>query len=127
MGIISIDYRSRKPIYEQLTENIRELVIKGIIKQDEFLPSVRSLASELGINPNTIQKAYSELERQNIICTVQGRGSMICSDMTLLIEEQRAVVISEVIECLKRADELGVSKKTIHETVDSVMKGETDE
>jgi len=124
MGIISIDYRSRKPIYEQLTENIRELVIKGILKQDDFLPSVRSLASELGINPNTIQKAYAELERQDIICTVQGRGSMICSDTDLLINQQQTIVIAEVTACLKRADELGVSKKTIHDTVDSVMKGD---
>ena len=60
MSLITIDYRDRKLIYEQLIDNIKELILRGDLKKDDFLPSVRSLAKELGINPNTIQKAYAE-------------------------------------------------------------------
>ena len=66
MGVITVDTRDRKPIYEQLTENIRRLVLQGVLQPHEQLPSVRALAVELAINPNTIQKAYAELERQGI-------------------------------------------------------------
>ena len=67
MSVISVDTRDRKPIYEQLTDNIKSLVLRGILKPDEQLPGVRTLAVELAINPNTISKAYAELERGGII------------------------------------------------------------
>ena len=70
MGLITIDYRDRKLIYEQLVDNVKLLVLRGDLKKNDFLPSVRSLAKELGINPNTIQKAYAELERQGIIASI---------------------------------------------------------
>lgn len=124
MGLIGIDYRSRIPIYEQLVENIRELVIKGLIKENEFLPSVRSLASELGINPNTIQKAYSELERKNIICTIPGKGSMVCSDSVSVSEEQKKIILSEFRECVKKAKDLNISRDELIAAVDSGLRGD---
>lgn len=125
MGLIGIDYRSRIPIYEQLTDNIRNLVIKGLIKENEFLPSVRSLASELGINPNTTQKAYSELERQNIICTIPGKGSMVCSNVDGLLEQQKKIVLDELKSCVKRAAEIRISRESVIEAVNSIMKDES--
>lgn len=125
LGLIGIDYRSRIPIYEQLVENVLELVIKGLIKENEFLPSVRSLASELGINPNTIQKAYSELERKNIICTIPGKGSMVCSDSGRLSDEQKKILICELKECVKRAKELNISREDLISAVDSALRGES--
>lgn len=77
MGLITIDYRDRKLIYEQLIDNIKALILRGDLRKDDYLPSVRSLAKELGINPNTIQKAYTELERQGIVLSLAGRGSVI--------------------------------------------------
>ena len=65
--MIFIDYKSRKPIYEQLVDNIKSLIVSGVLQRDDQLPSVRQLAQELAINPNTIQKAYTELERQGVI------------------------------------------------------------
>ena len=65
MSKITIDVKSRTPIFEQLRHNIRELALTGVLAPDEQLPSVRALACELAINPNTIQKAYAELERRN--------------------------------------------------------------
>lgn len=75
--MITLDYRSRTPIYQQLKENIMELVVLGIYEKDMQLPSVRSLAVELGINPNTIQKAYQELETMGVIYSITGKGSFI--------------------------------------------------
>jgi GntR family transcriptional regulator len=69
--------RSRAPIYEQLVEKTRDLIINNVLKPDEQLPTVRDLASELTINPNTIQKAYRELERQGYIYSIPGRGNFV--------------------------------------------------
>ena len=66
-GMIIIDYKDTRPIYEQIVERFKTLILKGAMQADEQIPSVRSLAMELSINPNTIQKAYAELERQGFI------------------------------------------------------------
>lgn len=78
--LISINPLDNKPIYEQIIESIKEGMIRGIINPGEKLLSVRKLSSELSINPNTVQKAYSELERQNVIVTVKGRGTYVSQD-----------------------------------------------
>ena len=65
--MIILDYRDRRPIYEQIVERFQELMMSGGLEQDAQLPSVRSLAMDLSINPNTIQRAYAELERQGYI------------------------------------------------------------
>ncbi len=70
--IIMLDYKDTRPIYEQVVEKFQTLILKGVLEPDEQLPSVRSLAVELSINPNTIQRAYGELERQGFIYTVNG-------------------------------------------------------
>lgn len=89
MSLITVDLRDRKQLYEQIIDNVKNLVLIGELSQDDKLPSVRSLAKELGINPNTIQKAYTELERQGIIMTLPGRGSMILVDKNSLVGEQK--------------------------------------
>ncbi|MCD4837475.1 GntR family transcriptional regulator [Neobacillus sedimentimangrovi] len=75
--MFELDMRSRKPIYEQLVEKIKELIMNEVLKADEQLPSVRALATELTINPNTIQKAYRELENQGFIYSIKGKGSFV--------------------------------------------------
>ncbi|OPY60133.1 MAG: HTH-type transcriptional repressor YtrA [Pelotomaculum sp. PtaU1.Bin065] len=75
--MFELDLRSRAPIYEQLVEKIKELIINKVLKPDEQLPAVRVLAGELTINPNTIQKAYRELEHQGYIYSIPGKGSFI--------------------------------------------------
>ncbi len=75
--MISLNYRDSKPIYEQIKDNITRLIISGGLPQDEKLPSVRELAGTLAINPNTIQRAYRELENEGFIYTVPGKGSFI--------------------------------------------------
>ena len=75
--MLTIDLQSRQPIYEQLIYRMSELVALGALAPGEQLPSVRALARDLGINPNTVQKAYQELERRGVICSVAGKGSFI--------------------------------------------------
>lgn len=73
--MLNLDYRDARPIYEQVRDNLRRLMVSGAIQEGEKLPSVRSLASNLAINPNTIQRAYESLEREGYLYTVAGKGS----------------------------------------------------
>lgn len=75
--MFDIDTKSNTPIYEQIIEQIKASVVKGYLKEDDLLPSVRKLSAMLEVNPNTIAKAYNELERQGVIVTVRGRGTFI--------------------------------------------------
>lgn len=75
--LFQIDLKSRKAIYEQVTDNFKRLIITGVLKQDEKVPSVRDMAKTLTVNPNTVQKAYRELESQGYLYTVLGQGSFI--------------------------------------------------
>lgn len=74
-SMISLNYRDSRPIYEQIKDGLRKLVVTGAVRQDEKLPSVRELAASLAINPNTIQRAYRELENEGYIYTVSGKGT----------------------------------------------------
>ena len=86
--MIVIDYQDRRPIYEQIVEKFQVLILKGVLEQGEQMPSVRKLAMDLAINPNTIQKAYSMLEQQGYIYPVKGRGNFV-SDKAALVQEKQ--------------------------------------
>lgn len=75
--MFELDLRSREPIYEQLVDNIKELIFNHVLKPDQQLPTVRVLAAELTVNPNTIQKAYRELEHRGYIYSVPGKGNFV--------------------------------------------------
>ena len=81
--MLNLDFRDARPIYEQVKDGLRRLMISGAIREGEKLPSVRSLASSLAINPNTIQRAYEALEAEGYVCSVPGKGSFAaaCSDV----------------------------------------------
>ena len=87
--MIIIDYKDTRPIYEQIVERFKTLILKGVMQPDEQMPSVRNLAMELSINPNTIQKAYAELERQGFIYTVKRKKEYL---------NKILVLVSEVLE-----------------------------
>ena len=75
--MLFLDYQDRRPIYEQIVEKFRMLILSGAVEPSSKMPSVRQLAVELSINPNTIQRAYMELEQQGLICPVKGKGSFV--------------------------------------------------
>ena len=83
--MILLDYKDRRPIYEQVVAKLEELMLLGVMKENEPLPSVRSFAMELSINPNTIQRAYVELERQGYIYTVKGKGSFVADNQAIRV------------------------------------------
>ena len=115
--------QSRKPIYEQLKEQILKLSMLGILPANEKLPSVRSLAREVGINPNTVQKAYQELERDGIIYTVGGKGSFISANPQSQLE-QRLKALEDVASSVRKALGINCSAEEILEKVNSVIKEE---
>ena len=83
--VVPINYRDPRPIYEQLQDGFRQLILSGGLSPGSKMPSVRELAASLAINPNTIQRAYRELEAEGCICSVPGRGSFVCeTDAALL-------------------------------------------
>lgn len=123
MSLITVDLRDRKQLYEQLTDNIKNLIIAGELKTDDKLPSVRSLARELGINPNTIQKAYSELERSGIIVTLPGRGSIVTGGKSELKSEQ-ITLLDEKMKILARDAKLsGISKNEFMSSAENAYDG----
>lgn len=122
--MVLIDYKDSRPIYEQIVEKYQTLIIKGVLTPDEQIPSVRQTAAELSINPNTIQKAYMELERRGFIYSVKGRGSFVAGNDSLVIRHRQ--------DCLKRLGDLasealeyGVTKKEMIETIEKIKEGKS--
>lgn len=107
--MILIDYKDTRPIYEQIVERFKMLILKGAMSADEQMPSVRSFAMELSINPNTIQKAYAELERQGFIYTVKGRGNFVSGD-SRLVEQRKTEYKERILDLAKEAMEIGMTK-----------------
>lgn len=97
--MFDIDVKSRVPIYEQIIENVKRLIIQGVLLPEEKLPSVRSLAQELTINPNTIQKAYRELEREGYVISRPGKGSFV-NDMTETMNREHIKTLTDEVERL---------------------------
>ncbi|MBQ2034673.1 MAG: GntR family transcriptional regulator [Peptococcaceae bacterium] len=120
--MILIDYKSRKPIYEQIIENMKQLVVSGALKRDEQIPSVRQLAQELAINPNTIQKAYAELERQGVIYSLKGRGSFVGSSLQELRNIQQNERLEELAALSKELYQLQVPQEELYLVIQQVYK-----
>lgn len=103
--MIHVDYKDRRPIYEQVIERMQDLMVKGILEEGEQLPSVRSLATDLSINPNTIQRAYAELERLGYIYSVKGKGSFVTNNQKIQNRKKEEIYaaldrLSEQAVCL---------------------------
>lgn len=111
--MILIDYKSRKPIYEQIIDSIKSLIVSGVLERDDQLPLVRQLAQELAINPNTIQKAYGELEREGVIYSLKGRGSFVGSGIQELRMVQQQELIEQIFEISGELCELQVPQQEV--------------
>lgn len=105
--MIYIDYKDSRPLYEQISSKLSELILHGVFEVDSQLPSVRNLAMELSINPNTIQKAYAELERRGYIYSVKGKGNFV-SDIKMLQEERKMDIIKQMQALIEEAKRLGI-------------------
>ena len=110
--MVHLDYRDARPIYTQIIDGYREQILAGILEQGEKLPSVRELAAQLAINPNTIQRAYRELEMQGWIASVPGKGSFVCGIPSGPDPEQLALMeqLDKVADSLMK---LGVTRQEL--------------
>ncbi|MBQ4518192.1 MAG: GntR family transcriptional regulator [Clostridia bacterium] len=119
--MIQIDYRSQKAIYEQVRDELKKLIMKGILKEDEQIPSVRDIAGQLAINPNTIQRAYRELENEGFIYSVKGRGNFVSPRENAEQNERICELKQNFKTCASELLYLGVTKE---ELIDILQKGE---
>lgn len=114
--MILIDYKDRRPIYEQVVERMADLMVRGILVQDSQLPSVRALATDLSINPNTIQRAYSELERQGYIYSVKGKGSFVAENYQIK-EQKKKGIFNKLEQLIYEAKSTGITMLQFQEQV----------
>ena len=105
--MIVIDYHDKRPIYEQIIDRFQMLILNGALEPDTRLPSVRSLAVDLSINANTIQRAYSELERRGLIYSVKGRGNFVSAQKDV-VKEQQDILLDDLRSQLKICKESGI-------------------
>lgn len=125
-SLIIIDYCDKRPIYEQITERLQNLMLSGGLEPDSQLPSVRQLAMDLALNPNTIQRAYTELERSGYIYSVKGRGNFVRDHKTLsnLKKQQLHARLRESVLACRMA---GMRDDEIRSEFDKVLEEEKDD
>lgn len=112
--MILLDYKDRRPIYEQIIEKFQQMILCGALQAGDPMPSVRSLAMELSINPNTIQRAYQELERRGYIVSIKGKGSFV-SDTADAAEAKRREVREAFVACVENALAAGITAQELSE------------
>lgn len=120
--MIQLNYRDSKPIYEQIKEGFRKLIISNSLSADEKLPSVRELASSLAINPNTIQRAYRDLESEGYIYTIAGKGTFV-AERKEIYDTRQSELLEEFDEIVEELYFLSVKKKDLIERIDNLAEG----
>lgn len=118
--MFQIDIMSRVPVYEQLIRQTEKFILLGVLNAGDKLPSVRQLSAELSINPNTIQKAFTELDRRGIIFSVNGRGNFVSDKALKALEVSRRSDFSDIKEQIKDFALAGISREELHEYIDEI-------
>ncbi len=124
--MILLDYRDKRPIYEQIVDKLERLIVGGGLEANYKMPSVRSLALDLSVNPNTIQRAYAQLEQDGYIYTVSGRGSFVAHECEWR-SGKVAEVTRELEEVLLKAREAGMTKEATLQVVNKIFKEASDD
>ena len=114
--MISIDYQSKLPLYEQIVQRFQTLILSGALPPGSQMPSVRSLAMELSINPNTIQKAFSTLEQEGYIYSVKGKGNFV-AESTGLAEQKNRTLMEQFRRLVSYGRELGIIEQEYEEVI----------
>ncbi len=118
-----IDLMSRVPVYEQIINQVEEKILIGVLRAGDKMPSVRSLSIELSINPNTIQKAYTELDRKQLIVTVPGKGAFVSDKANEVILTASRDKLTELSNMVKQMRFAGICKEEIIDIVNKVYSG----
>ena len=122
--MFTLDYQSRLPIYEQLYKSIIKMASLGVMEPNEKLPSVRVLGQQLGVNPNTVQKAYQMLERDRIIYSIPGKGSFISPDLSS-VDVKKSEALEKVALAVKEAIDHGVEKHELLQYIEQLLNIES--
>lgn len=121
--MFQLDHGDHRPIYEQIKEKIKELIIAGILKENDKVPSVRELAAVLTINPNTIQKAYRELEFEGYIYSLRAKGSFVSPKGEVVKKSNTDGITKEYRDIVSKIKFLGISKEELQAILDEEYKG----
>ena len=113
----------RRPIYEQIVEKMSDLMIRGILGENSPLPSVRNMAAELAINPNTVQRAYIELEREGYIYSVKGKGSFV-SPLDDLRKQRCEELMDGIRDSIGKAKQAGIAESRLIDEIKSIYHAE---
>lgn len=116
--MIHIDYRDPRPIYEQVVDGVESLALCGALAADSQLPSVRQLAMELSINPNTIQRAYGELEKRGVIYSAKGRGNFISNEVETLRGRKLTEIGTQVTALAAQARAIGATQSLLQSWIE---------
>lgn len=120
---IIISNQSELPIYAQIREQIKEQIVNGEIKEGFVLPSIRSLAKDVGVSVITTTRAYNDLEKEGFIATMQGKGSVVLSKDNKVVREQCLIRIEQGIEtAVETAKRIGMTKSEVKDIVDSLWQ-----
>ncbi len=122
MEVQLIDYLDSRPIYEQIADHYKRLILVGAMSENDPMPSVRSLAVELSTNPNTVQKAYALLEREGYIYTGRGKGNFVRGGDTL-VENHKKEILEKLVDVLREAKEFSLNlKELVDEAIGRIEK-----
>lgn len=122
--MIQLDYHDSRPLYEQVVEQMEILVAQGALEADSQLPSVRQMAVDLSVNPNTVQKAYAELLTRGVIYSVRGRGNFVCSDGLSVRQRKLEEIRRQIQGLLEQARRLGAAPGDRNRLLQSLMEVE---
>lgn len=111
--MINLDYTSRTPIYEQIVNEYERYIALGILKPEQQISSIRELATNLGINPNTVKKAYEELEKRGVIVTISTKGTFVAKKTDVILERKINEKISKIKDEINELENMGVSKEEV--------------
>jgi len=122
--VYQIDNQSRRAVYEQIVEQVEKHILTGVLNGGDRMPSVRNLSLELHVNPNTVQRAYTELERGGIISTSPGRGTFVSDRALELLRKLRRESLADLRPLIRELAIAGVEKEALIELVEEIYKGE---
>lgn len=121
---IIINSSSMVPIYEQIVDQVKAQIISGELKEDDNLPSVRTLSKELRISALTVKKAYDSLEQEGFTVTIHGKGTYVAAaNKEMMMEEHRREVEEELTEVIRKAKRYGLPEEDIREMLELILEG----
>ncbi|MBQ7399524.1 MAG: GntR family transcriptional regulator [Clostridia bacterium] len=120
--MFKLDYADGKPIYEQIKDNFKQLIIEGVLKPDDRIPSVRELAISMAINPNTIQKAYKELEFEGYVYSVRAKGVFVASLENIALDKNTEKLYKNLEDAVRELYFVGEDKAKLIDAIEKIYE-----